>query len=92
MSMKIRALAEVAKDVLDIELTDDMKLGELYLPFYDVMRKHGIAAGTRGGGEHSVIMNNEEWTMCLALYQQKLTAHVEMLAYFAEVPNDLLTY
>jgi len=90
-SPSVTFMAVVAKDILNIKMSDDDGLKKSYRKFYKVMRKHGIKQGTKVGG--GTRMSNPEWVICEALFKERMKDNIHYFNILGmNVPKDLTRY
>ena len=90
---QIRAMSNVAKDIIMVDIKGTESYDELLKLFYDIMLKHGIKQNTKceGGG---MTGDNFEWTMCRTLFLDTANRKFEIESIFFNnsMPEELKHY
>lgn len=76
MKKKDMNLEGAAKELVEVRLT----VKRIWDIFYDIMQRNGICEGTKMGA--GVNVDNPEWTMCKALFLQRVIDSIELEALF----------
>jgi hypothetical protein len=85
-----RDLANIYKDIQNIEIkpTDSFKTS--LNKFYAVMRKWGIKQGEWSENGRTVV--NAEWNMCWQVFKSHKILALDLWLLLSEPPKDLLAY
>lgn len=85
-------MREIAKEIIEIKLSDKDVLKECSEKFYNIMRKYNIKYGTKNynkkGKEIGISCANYEWTMCHALFIDRIITFFDFKN-MLEIPEDL---
>lgn len=84
----IKKLAEISKDIININITKANTLEECTQMFYNIMRKHQIKKYTKT--DNGYIGDNYEWSICRVLFQDTVKGKMWTEFILDEVPKDLM--
>jgi hypothetical protein len=85
-------MREVAQDIIKSEFFQDEDLEKVFQKFYEIMRKHGIKAGTPvklESGANAIVKNTYEWSMAQTLFLSQLNQEIQMFSILGGVPEDI---
>jgi hypothetical protein len=88
-----KGMRKVAKDIIDLELPDEM-IQDVKDMFFEVMRNNGVKLGTKNESGNGITMSNPEWTMCRVLFLDQLVNKLEwnFIMDMMDIPEDLKCY
>lgn len=80
-------MKEIAKEIIEIKFKQEDTIQDCMDNFYQIMHKYNIKEGT--ATENGRTVANYDWTMCLQLFKDMLSSHIDIEILLGNVPEDL---